>query len=105
MGERQFRNAAKSIRDEGSIARITDDAIVALFRVSEAIGEFSGEIGSLGGGAETARVTQCQRAKNDESQGIYETENGSFSIAKAGDETRTGAYTKWTCPRFVVHFA
>ena len=63
MGERQFRNAAKSIRDEGSIARITDDAIVALFRVSEAIGEFSGEIGSLGGCGNSACYTVSKSEK------------------------------------------
>ncbi len=46
------------------------EVLVALFRVSEVIGVFSGDIREPGGSAETGRDTQRQRALEDESQGI-----------------------------------
>ena len=46
------------------------EVLVALFRVSEVIGVFSGDIREPGGKAETGRDTQRQRDLEDESQGI-----------------------------------
>lgn len=47
-----------------------DEVLVALFRVSEVIGVFSGDIREPGGSAETGRESKRQRALEDPSQGI-----------------------------------
>ncbi len=65
---------ASNTTDYGSygILSRTDggEVLVALFRVSEVIGVFSGDIREPGGSAETGRETQRRRALEDPSQGI-----------------------------------
>ena len=68
-----IQNASNST-DYGSygILSRTDggEVLVALFRVEEVIGVFSGDIREPGGSAETGLETQRQRALQEEGQGI-----------------------------------
>ena len=68
-----LQNAANQT-DSGSygILSRTDsgEVLVALFRVSEVIGVFSGDIRESGGSAESVRETQRRKALEDSSQGI-----------------------------------
>ena len=70
---RYVQNAANQT-DYGSYGILSraggDEVLVALFRVSEVIGVFSGDIREPGGVSETGREAQRQRALEDPSQEI-----------------------------------
>jgi hypothetical protein len=70
----KYVQSASNSTDYGSYGILSraegGEVLVALFRVSEVIGVFSGEIHEPGGSAETVRETQRRRALEDPSQGI-----------------------------------